>query len=255
MGDYDLKRDKLVATDHDKFNFGAASPSGVHAPSASPDGKGGLIVIFNMNPGLPTTGWNQIMTLPRRLYLNRGGDVLTEPAGDLKSLRGEHMKIKKRTIPANQDIVLEGIEGNAIEIAAEIATNQSPMVELNVLRSQDGTEKTRILFFRERGFRNTNDKGTRLSLLTIDSSYSSILPDAQSRAPETGMFELDSNENLKLDIFVDKSVVEVFANGKKCVAMRVYPGREDSTGVSIRSAGRDVELVSLDMWQMENIYN
>ena len=254
MGDYDQERDKLIATDHDKFNYGPASPSGVHAPSATPDGKGGLIVIFNMNPGLPTKGWNQIMTLPRRLHLNRAGDLLTEPAGDIKSLRGEHTKIKKRKIPANQEVILENIEGNAVELSVEIETNNSPMVELNVLRSPDGIERTRIVFFRERGFRNPKGQGPTLSQLTIDSSYSSILPDAKSRAPETGMFELEPKENLKLNIFVDKSVVEVFANGRKCVAMRVYPGREDSTGVSIRSAGRDVELVSLDMWQMENIY-
>jgi beta-fructofuranosidase len=56
-------------------------------------------------------------------------------------------------------------------------------------------------------------------------------------------------------VFVDKSVVEVFANGKQCVAMRVYPGREDSVGVSLRAQGDDAELKSLNAWQMENIYD
>lgn len=36
------------------FNFGPSNPSGVHAPSAAPDGKGGIIIIFNMNAGKPT---------------------------------------------------------------------------------------------------------------------------------------------------------------------------------------------------------
>ena len=61
-------------------------------------------------------------------------------------------------------------------------------------------------------------------------------------------------EPLELRVFVDKSVVEVFANGKQCVAMRVYPGREDSLGVSLRAQGDDAELESLSAWQMENIY-
>jgi len=49
-------------------------------------------------------------------------------------------------------------------------------------------------------------------------------------------------------------VVEVFANGKQCVAVRVYPGREDSTGVSLRAQGDSAELRSLDAWQMKSIY-
>ena len=55
-------------------------------------------------------------------------------------------------------------------------------------------------------------------------------------------------------MFIDKSVVEVFVNGKQCVAMRVYPGREDSVGVSLRSQGQDSELRSLNAWQMQNLY-
>jgi beta-fructofuranosidase len=55
-------------------------------------------------------------------------------------------------------------------------------------------------------------------------------------------------------VFIDKSVVEVFVNGKQCVAMRVYPGSEDSTGVSLRSQGKDSQLKALDAWQMEDIY-
>jgi len=53
---------------------------------------------------------------------------------------------------------------------------------------------------------------------------------------------------------VDKSVVEVFVNGKQCVAVRVYPGRSDSLGVSLRSQGKDAVLKQMDVWQMGTIY-
>ena len=66
LGDYDKERDKFVVTAHDKCNFGPSAPCGVHAPSATPDGNGNIIVIFNMNPGKPTENWNQIMTLPAK---------------------------------------------------------------------------------------------------------------------------------------------------------------------------------------------
>ena len=48
--------------------------------------------------------------------------------------------------------------------------------------------------------------------------------------------------------------IEVFANGRQCLAIRVYPGRRDSVGVALRSVGQDTVLTSLDAWQMANIY-
>ena len=242
-----------MVTAHDKFNFGPHAPCGVHAPSATPDGDGNLIVLFNMNPGKPTERWNQIMTLPRKLTLLGEEDLRTEPAGDVESLRRGHVHIDGMTLPANQDVVLDTVQGNAVEIVAEIDPKNAPMVELDVLRSSNKEEVTRIMFFRNRGYRNRILQ-TQDSVLTIDSSCSSILPDVVTRAPETGSLLLDEDENLHLRVFIDKSVVEVFVNGKQCVALRVYPGCEDSVGVSLRSQGQDSELISLDAWQMENIY-
>jgi beta-fructofuranosidase len=277
LGDYDKERDKLVVTSGGRFNFGAFGPSGVHAPSAAPDGQGGVIVIFNMNPGFPTEGWNQIMTLPRRLTL-AGDDVLRmEPVGDIESLRYDHKRIEGMELPANQELVLEGIAGNAMELNLEIEPENSPMVELTVLRSPNREEHTRIAFFKDRGFRvqypstqpgavlasgdpvvgrHGQPRATQFheSLLTLDTSYSSTLPDALSRAPETAPLLLEPGEPLRLRVFIDRSVVEVFASGKQCVVARVYPGREDSTGISIRAQGDSARLVSLDAWQMKDIY-
>lgn len=89
---------------------------------------------------------------------------------------------------------------------------------------------------------------------TIDSSYASLHPDVRSRAPETAPVAIGRDEPLRLRVFVDKSVVEVFVNGKQCVALRVYPDRDDSIGVSFRSQGKEAVLKSLDAWQMEHIY-
>jgi beta-fructofuranosidase len=263
LGDYDTERDKFLVTAGGDFNFGPYGPAGVHAPSATPDGKGGVIVIFNMNPGKPTEGWNQIMTLPRRLTLAPEGEpdaLRIEPAGDIESLRQDHERVEAMKLPANEEVVLESVRGNAMEIVAEIDPRRAPMLEMSVLRSPNKEEFTRVAFFRERGYRHReygrqHKYGNRnSSLVTIDSSYSSVLPDARSRAPETAPVFIGRDQPLRLRVFVDKSVVEVFVNGRQCVALRVYPGREDSVGVSLRSQGQDAELRSLDAWQMQNIY-
>ena len=263
LGDYDKKRDKFIVTDGSDFNFGPSAPCGVHAPSATPDGKGGIIAIFNMNPGKPTKGWNQIMTLPRRLTLPPEGKIdalRIEPIGDIESLRYDHQHVGSMNLPANEDVVPRNIQGNAIEIIAEIDPKNAPMVEMNVLRSSKAEEVTGIKFFKNRGYKH-REFGRRSvhskkysSLITIDSSYSSVMPDVKSRAPETAPVFIEKNEPLKLRVFIDRSVVEVFVNGRQCAAMRVYPGRKDSVGVSLKSRGKNAVLKSLDAWQMRNIY-
>ncbi len=283
LGDYDTTNDKFIVTSGGKFNHGAVSPSGVHAPSAAPDGDGGVIVIFNMNPGKPTEGWNQIMSLPRRLTLSGTDDILQEPVSAIESLRYDHRHVGSTKLPSNREIVLKEINGNAMEINAEIDPQSAQLIELNVLRSPDKEEYTRILFFKDKGFSKgleylsgsgtasmphdlvklfTDDapapqtnRSLRESLISIESSYSSILPDVQFRAPETAPVNLAPGETVKLRVFVDKSVVEVFVNGKQCVAMRVYPGKDDSLGVSIGAKGGDAQLLSLDAWQMRSIYD
>ncbi len=272
LGDYDTTRDKFVVTDGGLFNFGPSTPSGVHAPSAAPDGKGGVIVIFNMNQGKPTQVWNQIMTLPRRLTLDADNRLLQEPAGDIESLRYDQQSVGETALPANEEIVLDAIQGNAMELALEIDPGAAPLVELNVLRSPIREEFTRIAFYPKRGnrYRQRLSKTQAMnastaamqqlpqryeSLISIDASYASTLPEALPRAPEIAPVFLADDEPLQLRVFIDRSVVEVFVNGKQCVAVRVYPGRADSLGVSLRAQGSAATLRRLDAWQMKGIWD
>lgn len=259
LGDYDTENDKFDVTNHGKFNFGAALPSGVHAPSATPDGKGGVIVIFNMNPGKRTGEWDQIMTLPRLLTLSGNDDIAQQPTGDIESLRYDRQSVSAMKLPANKEIVLKNIKGNAMEIVAEIDVKDVPAFEINVLRSPKKEEYTRIAFFRDRGFsanrQGTSDvPGAHNSLVTLETSHSSLHPDVRPRAPETAPILLDKDEPLRLRIFIDKSIVEVFINGKQVLAARVYPSKSNSTGVSLLSIGKDSELKSLEAFQMKSIY-
>ncbi len=261
LGDYDTGRDKFVVTYGGRFTFGPWYPGGVHAPSATPDGKGGVIAIFNMNVAKPTPGWNQIMSLPRRLTLAGKDELGRRRPATSSRCGGDHRHVAAQALPANREVVLDGVEGNAIEIVAEIDPQDSQMVELNVLRSPGKEEFTRIAFYRQRGYVDWDRsdgwarfRESRDSLIAIDTSYASELPDVESRAPEIAPVYLAPGETLRLRVFIDKSVVEVFVNGRQCLAVRVYPGREDSTGVSLRAQGADAMLASLDVWQMRSIY-
>ena len=201
------------------------------------------------------------MSLPRRLTLMGNDQLAQTPAGDLASLRYDHQQVTAQVLPANREVVLAGIGGNAIEITAEIDLGQAQMVELNLLRAPGKEEFTRIALYRQRGYVDWDRSDgwarhgeSKDSLLVIDSTYASELADVESRAPEMAPIYLAPGELLNLRIFVDKSIVEVFANNRQCAAVRVYPGRADSVGVSLRAQGGEAALRSFDLWQMRSIY-
>jgi len=268
IGDYDTERQKFAVTDGGDFNFGPVSPGGTHAPSACPDPENPAAVVglFNMNPGMTyqnsNVHWNQIMSLPRRYTIDGDGKLKTEPAGDIDSLRRDHEGIASADLPSNSEVVLEKVRGNAMELIAEIDPRNAQVIELKVLRSPTEEEYTRILFHPQAGYRFKESFRRRdlrpgrfeHGTLTIDTSRSSTHPNALARPPEVAPVLLDRNKQARLRVFVDRSIVEVFVNDRQCAAVRVYPEREDSLGVSLRAIGGDAKLISLDAWQMENIY-
>ncbi len=256
LGDYDKKQQKFIATYGEKFNFGAAGPCGVHAPSATPNSDGTVTVIFNMNPGKRTEGWDQIMTLPRTLSIGSDGDsVDMKPAGDIESIRGNCTKMPSFELPANQEILLDGISGNSYELQVDIDDQGASAIELNVLRSQLKEEFTRIIVYRERGVWSLAHRPfVKNTLVTLDNACSSVDETARARPPETASVRLLSDESIRLRIFVDRSVVEVFINERRCVAERAYPVLEDSVGISLKAVGRAARIERLQHWEMQCIY-
>ena len=261
LGDYNSQDNIFHPSSHGRFNFGPSRGGGVHAPSATPDGEGGLYVINNINDGKPTEGWNHIMSLVRRLQLKSDGALGIEVGAQYEKLRKSHVSVDSITLPANEDIHISKARGNAIELLVSIDTCQSREVSIDVLRSRNGEERTTIRFLKQgHVYRPYDKRSTRTSkplpgdALVIDTGRSSLHKDVVPRPPEIAPFDLPQGELLQLRIFVDKSVVEVFANGTQCAAVRVYPSLPDSQGISLCSYGDKSYLKNMDVWDMADIW-
>ncbi len=256
IGEYDTERHKFVVEDGADFNFGAAMKNGLHAPSAYPDGEGGVIAIFNVNEPEVKLGFDRIMSLPRRLTLRDNSlfnPLNIEPAGAVETLRGEHVRVGRTELPANEEIVIEQVRGNTMEIIAEIEPSKNQTIEIGILRSANAEEVTRIQLYRDRGLRI--DWVNLPTVVSLDTSRSSTAAKRTSRPPEVAQVDMMVGEPLKLRIFIDRSIVEVFVNGRQCLTVRAYPERGDSVGVSLKSFGQTATLTSLDAWQMGGIYD
>lgn len=247
LGAFDKEREKFVAESHQVYRVGPSSS----APD--PENAGKIILIANKAGGKNIAGnLNGVFTLPRRLSLGEHDIVNVEPAGDLASLRGDKASVTGVTLQTGKEKLLDGIEGNSMEMEAVIQPGTSSMVEINLLRSPDGEEYTSLRFYRDG--EPYNKHGGERWTASIDTSRSSLDPSVSHRFPSNLEFLRFDKEPLRLRIFVDMSMVEVFVNHQAALAERVYPARSDSKRVSVRANGNGVVVESLNAWQMKSIY-
>ena len=71
-------------------------------------------------------------------------------------------------------------------------------------------------------------------------------PVTEQKAP----FSLHPGEALRLRVFLDRSILEVYANERQALVQRIDPTREDSLGIAIFANGGPATLVALDAWDI-----
>ena len=182
-------------------------------------------------------GWAGVLSLPRLLSCGNDGTLGMMPIPELRILRGAERQFGNRTLDSDSDPLLDGVRGDCLEIEAEFDPGDASECGLRVRCSPDRVEET-LISFRPGGNR-----------LFVNRERSSL--DRGVRLEENGgNFELDPDEPLRLRIFLDRSVIEIFANGRTCLTSRIYPSREDSLGIGCFARGGTAKLRELKVWEM-----
>ena len=211
------------------------------APESLLDDKGRRIMwawIFD-RPGFKTKmdfGWSGTMSLPRVLRLGKDGMLRMNVPKEIEKLRYNGRKKTNLTVRAGTELKLDGIGGNSIELMVQMVPRGARQFGVKVCRSPGGEEETLVFY-------DAVEKK-----LKVDTRKSSVTEGP--KGVEAGPFELGSREPLKLRVFVDRSVVEVFANDRQAVMRRIYPSREDSVGVTLFSEGGPTRVPTLEAWEM-----
>ena len=252
LGDYDRASDRFHIRRHGRFNYGPIGVGSLHAPSGFIDAQGRCIAIFNVKEGKPAAGWEDVMTLPRVLSLEADGTLGIRPAAEIEALRCNPRTASVTDLPANSEVVLDTPGGKAIEVEAVIDPGAAREVCLSVLRSPDGAERTdiRVFFHTVRDWFGQYAKQCPCQL-AIDTTRASLREDVQARPPEIGPLVLPEGEPLRLRVFVDHSIIEVFANDRQCLTLRTYPSRADSDGLALRAQGAGAKVQSLKVWDLQ----
>lgn len=222
------------------FDYGGWD--GFYAPNSLVDDTGRRIIIGWMpehsRGEFDKCGdWAGVQSLPRTLEI-KNDKLHIKPVKELESLRNEHERYENFVLESH---LVPKIKGRALEILIETEVEEDTCFSIDVLSSNEGEEKTSIKY----------DSSTES--FWVDRSKSS-LSDKCHKSPVKGDIKLGKDNVLKLQIFVDYSTVEVFANDQKVISARVYATMEDSEGVKLSVVeGKRLKVKSLDIWKMDSI--
>ena len=168
-----------------------------------------------------------IQSLPRELSLSKEGTLLIQPLRELKKLRSDEKSVHDLTVKSDRTHLLQGMSGDTLELETVIEAPTAEEFGIKVLCDQGGKE----------GFTISSGKGSK----TLKVGY--------SEPP----FELKEGEDLTLRVFIDKNLIEVFANDRQAaVAWHDYKPKD--LQVCLFSKGGDLKVRRMSAWQMKSIY-
>jgi len=167
-----------------------------------------------------------IQSLPRELSLPQDGVLRINPLRELAALRSNEICESNLTVPGNGTQPLGKISGDTLELNLTIEPGKAKEYGLNVFCDASGSGFP-IAF-------NPANKSLAIGKIA---------------AP----FELKPGEPLNLRIFLDKGMVEVFANERQA-AVYMQQHKPQDVAISLFSRGGDVSVKDIKAWQMNSIY-
>jgi sucrose-6-phosphate hydrolase SacC (GH32 family) len=250
IGDWDAKAEQFVPQKHGRMNwrredqslFGPPWRVDFFAPESllTPDGRRVMwawLASIGMNDGKMDN--RTIQSLPRELSLPADGILRIKPLCELESLRHSPVTLNDIKVTETTRAVLP----DRAPAGKKIATLSGDAVEMRITIARE--EAARKLF----GFTLFSDgKGGGLPIMFRPET--GALRVGTTEAPFS-IADLPAGEDVQLRIFVDKYLVEVFANDRQAlVASHAnYRGKPDVTAFTI---GAPTTIKKLELWRLKS---
>lgn len=242
LGDWDAKAEQFLPTSDGRMNWRREDQSllkatyrDFFAPEsvATPDGRR---VMWAWCASIdPQIDGKTLQSLPRELSLPADGVLRIKPLRELETLRHDPVELHDLEIDpppsntqggvANQR--LAELDGDSLEIRVVVSRAEAERKRFGLLLfSGEKAEGMPIVLRPETG---------TLRVGNVDAPFS--------------VAALPKDEDLELRIFIDKYIVEVFANDRQAV-LAAHLGNRANTGLNGYSFGDPTKIKSLQIWKM-----
>ena len=197
--------------------------------------------------------WQGTHSVPRIISC-RDGDLWQEQIPEIDVLRRRHHRfggadIERITGAAERAAArLIGVKGDAIDVVARFGAGGAGTFGLKLRVSEDRTDHVRVYFDRATGaFGVDGPTVDQTAELTDEESF-------KNRAASNDS-QLSSDEPVTMRILLDRSVIEVFVNGR-AISTQMFPAA-DAQGIELFAANGILEtpVESIDIYEMSSMWS
>jgi len=203
-------------------------PSVFYAPnSLETDQHQRIMWGWLMGGGEPGMPWDGMLTVARQLELGPDLRLRVAPVAQLKALRGiRAANLGKRDLGVDQQATLA--VGNQLDAEIEVARPNSGKLEIGLFCAAAGAPTRTVTFdFATRELRCGDQAG--------------LVPPGNERT-------------MKFRILIDRSVVEVYADRREVMSLRMHPATE-ATELRLAARQAPLHLVRARAWPMDSIWH
>ena len=200
-----------------------------YAPQVTkiPDGRtiliGWLQMWFRPQPE-QADGWAGLMTVPRELKIV-GDKIFTPPIDELKNLRTSKRTFKNLSLEGATAVDFEGSDSLELNLTVDLSKSKKFSI---------GIRKTARIFF---------DANIMLLKFIRDAAGNEQLAGERE-------VQLSPANELNLQIYIDRSSVEIFANGgERVLSSRIYP-EEDAKEITFIPEENSFEIEEVTFYQL-----
>lgn len=226
VGDIDWKTLAFRAERQGILDWSAKGEGALYATNLfhAPDGR---TVLMAWAKGFKEgAGWNGCQSLPRVISLDAQGRLVQTPVAELAALRTMGAELAPLTVD-NESRTLEMVGGDSLEIELEADVSAAEAFTMELRRSADGRSSVPLHYQDGR--------------LEVQRSVMEV-PDVTAKGV------------LSLRVFMDRSLVEVFACGGAACTTSIAYKREFDNEIALESVGGPVRLNKLNIWKMRSIW-
>lgn len=238
IGTYDKAKDEFVPESHGRMSW---VDNSYFAPEAMIDGQNRHLLwawLTGEAQNQKMTGWSGVYALPRVLWLRSDGTLGIDVPAEFEKLRLGGVAEENVTVAEGGVREVKGdFPGDRCEIQLTVPYASAGNALVRVRATADGREETSVWY---------DAAKHELVVDNTKNTYGGKL--AVERAP----FALAEGEALQLRLFVDRSVLDVFANERQAVSRRICPkDAAGAKGVYLSAQKGTATYSSVRVWEMD----
>lgn len=224
IGSFDVNTLSFTPQQRGVLDAGCSDVPNYYASNIVFDEQGRCLLLAWVRGFAAGYGWNGCLALPRILSIGADGHPRQRPAPELAILRGRHYHDTNLTL-SGVGRVLDNVSGDALEIEVLFALESALAVGLRVRRSADGQAAVLIRY----DGHTLHVAGTEIALA------------------------LGEPRQIRLHLFLDKSVLEVYVDDGRAAVTRLIDSAQEDQGVELFAEDGRASVLQIDAWEMQSI--